>query len=302
MTQTVLILGGSGKIGRHATKAFTTAGWQVRQFNRKTDVMRTAAQGADVIVNGLNPPGYRNWETEIPRITAQVIDAAKSSGATVIIPGNIYTYGDQPGVLSADTPQLATTKKGRIRIEMERTYREAKVQTIILRAGNFIDPDSEDDLFSLVMLKDLAKGKVAAMGAPDALQSYAFLPDWARAAVGLAEMRGQLATFEDIPFAGHAFSYVEMKEGLEAVTGRALRLGRFPWWLMTALSPVWPLAREMREMRYLYSMPHRIDDRRLAELLPDFRVTPMDQLFARLANVDVHPDKTVRTGSTTVLS
>jgi len=56
MTQTVLILGGSGKIGSHAATAFWNAGWTVRHYDRKTGDMTSAAMGADVIINGLNPP------------------------------------------------------------------------------------------------------------------------------------------------------------------------------------------------------------------------------------------------------
>ena len=44
--------------------------------------------GADVIDNGLNPPNYHNWAKLIPQITADVIAAAKASGATVLLPGN----------------------------------------------------------------------------------------------------------------------------------------------------------------------------------------------------------------------
>ena len=111
MTKTVLILGGSGKIGSRAAEAFWNAGWQVRQFNRATDDMTRSAMGADVIVNGLNPPAYHDWERTIPAITEPVIAAAKASGAAVILPGNLYNYGDQPGILDENTPWNATTKR-----------------------------------------------------------------------------------------------------------------------------------------------------------------------------------------------
>ena len=90
MTQTVLILGGSGKIGTHCAAAFQAAGWDVRQFDRSTDNMVQSAQGVDVIVNGLNPANYHNWDETIPAITRDVIAAARSCGATVIVPGNVY--------------------------------------------------------------------------------------------------------------------------------------------------------------------------------------------------------------------
>ena len=219
---TVLILGGNGKIGHHSAKAFAAAGWTVRHYNRKTDDMTKAAIGADVIVNGLNPPAYHDWENLIPAIPKQVIPAAKASGATVIIPGNVYTFGNQPGTFDENTPHLATTKKGRIRIAMEKTYRSSGVQTIILRAGNFIDPEGNGDIMSMFILRNIRKGKVTAGGAPDTKQAYAYVPDWARAAVMLAEKRATLAQFEDVPFAGHSFRYQDLRDVLARKTGRNL--------------------------------------------------------------------------------
>jgi uncharacterized protein YbjT (DUF2867 family) len=55
MGGTVLILGGSGKIGRHAARAFAEAGWEVRRWTRGTDLVE-AARGADVIVTGSTRP------------------------------------------------------------------------------------------------------------------------------------------------------------------------------------------------------------------------------------------------------
>jgi NAD(P)-dependent dehydrogenase (short-subunit alcohol dehydrogenase family) len=52
MKKTALILGASGKIGRHARAAFGTAGWNVRCFDRKRDDLMQSARGADVIVEG----------------------------------------------------------------------------------------------------------------------------------------------------------------------------------------------------------------------------------------------------------
>lgn len=292
MTQTVLILGGSGKIGTHATEAFWNAGWTVRQYVRGTDMVE-AAMGADVIVNGLNPPGYKGWDVAIPRITSQVIAAAKASGATVILPGNVYNFGDTPGVWGPDTPQRPVARKGRIRVDMEQAYRDAGVRTIVLRAGNFLDPNRDGDLFSMVIIGKLAKGVVTTLGDVDVMQTYAYLPDWARAAVALAEKRRELDVFEDVPFEGHAFSTAELKEVLEGMLGRRLRVSRFPWWLMTVLGPVWGLAYELREMRYLNETSHRLDGARMAGLLPDFGATPLEVVLRDVLPPDVHPHEPV---------
>ena len=294
MQQTVLILGGSGKIGSRAAEAFWNAGWAVRQYDRKTGDMAAAAKGVDVIINGLNPPAYHAWERTIPAITDQVINAAKVSGATVIIPGNIYNFGNQPGVLDETTRQTATTKKGRVRIEMEAAYRAAGIQTIVLRAGNFIDPDGNGDIMSMLIMRDIAKGKLTAAADPDTLQAYTYVPDWARAAVALAEKRTELATFEDIPFPGHAFTTRQLEQKLSEVTGKTLKITSFPWFLMTLLSPFWELAREMREMRYLYAMPHRIGAAKFEKLLPEFSPTPLDAVMTAGLPRDLDPHQSMR--------
>ena len=274
MTQTVLILGGSGKIGHHSAAAFRRAGWQVRFYRRGTDTA-AAAIGADVIVNGLNPPNYHDWAGIIPRITRDVIAAAKVSGATVILPGNIYNFGAVTGGMDETTPQRSTTRKGRIRIEMEAAYRASGVRTIVLRAGNFIDPMGNGDLMSL-MLRRVGSGRVMCFGRPEARNAWAYVPDWARAAVMLAERRESLPNFANIPLPGHAFSAEDLRDHLAAHLGRPLRLTRFPWWAMTLTAPVWELAREMKEMRYLYDMDHWIGGDRLAGILPDFVPTAQE--------------------------
>jgi nucleoside-diphosphate-sugar epimerase len=301
MTGTVLILGPSGKIGTHAACAFAAAGWTVRPYKRGTD-MTAAAMGADVIVNGLNPPRYHDWANLIPQITAQVIAAAKASGAMVIIPGNVYNFGSKGGEWSETTPQRPVSRKGQIRADMERTYAASGVQTIVLRAGNFIDPDQNDDIMSLVMMRDIRKGKITNGGDPDAMQAYCYLPDWARAALALAEMRADLAIFEDIPFPGHSFTVNELRATVEKALDRPVRLTLLPWTLMRLLSPVWELAREMAEMRYLWSTSHTLSAAKFNRLLPDFCPTPLGQVMLAGLPADIHPDKVVRPGQKPVLA
>ena len=50
------------------------------------------------------------------------IAAAKASGARIVLPGTIYNFGpDAFQVLREDSPQRATTHKGKIRIALEQT-------------------------------------------------------------------------------------------------------------------------------------------------------------------------------------
>ncbi|WP_204113136.1 NAD-dependent epimerase/dehydratase family protein [Shimia biformata] len=282
MTGTVLILGASGNVGRHAARAFRAAGWQVRLFDREAGNLVQDATGVDVIVNGLNPPNYDRWEVQIPRITDQVIAAAKASGATVIVPGNVYVFGDHPGVWDETTPHRASTKKGRVRIEMESAYRAAArdgVRTILLRAGDFIDPDAlGTTLFGILVAGKAHKGRLTRLGGADKRHAYAYLPDVAQAMVMLAEKRAELAPFEDVPFPGHTFTPNELRDVMSRRLGRAMRVSAFPWWAVGVVRPFWRLGREIWEMRYLSDLDHSLSAAKFDRLIPGFRSTPLDQV------------------------
>ncbi len=299
MTQTVLILGGSGKIGKHCAEAFWNAGWQVRQYARGTDMV-DAARGVDVIINGLNPPNYNNWAKNIPAITEQVIAAAQASGATVIIPGNVYNFGDQGGVWDENTPHRPVREKGQIRVDMEAAYRAAGVQTIVLRAGNFIDPDRNKDVYSMLMVGKVGKGVITSVGDPDVKQAYAYVPDWARAAVGLAKIRMKLGAFEDVPFPGHSLSTREIRDELTEVLGRDIKIARFPWWMTALLAPFWEMIREFRKMRYLFETPHALGSAKFNRLLPDFQHTDLRTVLLSGLAPDVHPDEVMGTSGATI--
>lgn len=282
MPQTVLILGASGLFGSHAAAAFDDAGWSVRKYQRGTDMAR-AAMGADLIINALNPPNYHNWAELIPQITAEVIAAAKASGATVLVAGNVYPYGTAPSPWGPDTPHHPNTRKGRIRATMEASYAQAArsgQRTIILRGGDFIAPKSPRSFWNMIVLKPLAKGRITSFGDATVRRAYAYLPDMARAAVALAEIRASLPAFADVPLPGLTISMADLAAEITAQTGKPILVKQFNWLQIWLLTPFWELARELMEMRYLFDMPHSLAPEPLARILPDFKPTPLRQIVA----------------------
>ncbi|MEE9427461.1 MAG: NAD-dependent epimerase/dehydratase family protein [Paracoccaceae bacterium] len=293
MSKSVLILGASGNIGRYSAQAFESAGWRVKLYDRSKNNMVAAADGVDVIVNGMSPPNYHNWAKLVPEITAQVIAAAKVSGATVIIPGNVYNFGPTPGVWNENTPQNATTRKGRIRVEMEQAYRNAGIQTVILRAGNFITPDGKSDVLGMVYLRAIGKSRITLPGRANVMQAFCYVPDWARAVVALAEMRDQLNDFEDIPFPGHSFTTNDLRKELENALNVKIKLVGFPWLVMKLAAPFWELARELNEMRYLWDTNHQLDGVKFARLLPNFQPTDMRTVMTVGLPSDIYPNQSM---------
>ncbi|MEL7026904.1 MAG: epimerase [Pseudomonadota bacterium] len=294
MTDTVLILGANGRFGRNAKDAFLRRGWAVRTFDRTNDNLTDAAKGVDVIVNGWNP-SYEHWASEIPGQVKAVIKAARANAATVIIPGNVYVFGiNAPDRFAHDTPQAAENPLGRIRIKMEAAYRESGVQTIVLRAGDFIDTAASGNWFDRVMAKPLAKGRFVYPGNPDIPHAWAYLPDMATATVRLAEMRDKLGTFEDIPFPGYALTGRAMAKLIGDALGRPIKLKQMSWLPIHLARPFWGAANGILEMRYLWSKPHVLDDQKFKSLLPDFRHTaPKDALSMAIGALNIHPNEPV---------
>ncbi len=294
MTKTVLILGASGRFGRNAQCSFSWAGWDVRTYDRATDTLPDAAWGADLIINAWNP-AYTDWARDVPKLTAQIIETSRDTGATVLIPGNIYNYGpEMPDILSEGTPHRATNPLGRIRIEMEQAYRDAGVRTIILRAGDFIDIDASGNWFDKIITAKAAKGRISYPGNPDLPHAWAFLPDVTDMAAALAEQLDQLDTFSEFNVPGFTLTGRELTDAISKVTRREQHLRQMSWLPIMFARPFWSMATPLLEMRYLWDTPHQIMSNALQQRLPEFQPTSLEDALAASLPADVNPDGFVR--------
>ncbi len=311
--RTVLILGANGRFGRAAVGAFRAAGWQVRAFVRPgrtlpSDVVRiegdafqaadvaAAAQGADVIVHALNPP-YTKWRTDLPRLAANVLAAARASGAGVMIPGNVYNHGaGMPAVLREDTAHRPTTHKGHLRETMEQSFRDAAahgVHTVVLRAGDFIEAAQTGNWFDRFIAAKVDRGIAVYPGPRDRVHAWAYLPDMARAMVALAERADAPSGFETFNFEGYNVTGAQLIAALETATGKPLKVRGVPWGMMRLIALFAPMIREVLEMRYLWQVPHALDGATLQAALPTFKPTPLaDCLREVLPAVQTAPAKT----------
>jgi nucleoside-diphosphate-sugar epimerase len=277
MGKTVLVLGGKGRFARHSAEAFGSAGWVVRRASRKDDLVQ-AAQGADVIVMGWHPPTYDLWAEQMPALHARVQEAAKASGALVLVPSNVYVFGEGSGPLwAADTPHAATNPLGRLRAEVDASYARSGARAVILRAGDYIDPVPSGNWFDRFMAARLAKGVFRYPGRPDVPHAWAYLPDLARAAVALLEEPARYEGVTEVLFPGYSLTGGEMAEALGRVAGRKVALRAFPWWQLQLLRPVMPVLAGVFEMRYLWNTPHRLEGSALQALAPEFVPTPLDE-------------------------
>ena len=305
-SKTALVLGASGGIGGEVARQLRDAGWTVKALQRglaaaheardgihwlRGDALNAAdvagaAQGCNVIVHAVNPPGYRDWDRLVLPMLDNSIAAATAQQATLVLPGTVYNYGpDAFPLLGEDSPQRPVTRKGAIRVEMEARLRAATahgIRALIVRAGDFFGPRAGNNWFSQGLLKP---GKpvtsISNPAAPGVGHQWAYLPDVARTMVELLERRDGLPAFADFHMAGHwDASGREMAEAIQRVVarqgGKPPRIAAFPWWLLNLASPFVTTFREMREMRYLWRQPVRMDNRRLVATLGHEPHTPLD--------------------------
>jgi nucleoside-diphosphate-sugar epimerase len=308
MTQgeTVLVLGATGGIGGEVARQLRDAGWRVRALRRgeaksgadvgidwikgdamqRDDVMR-AAQGASVIVHAVNPPGYKGWaETVLPMID-NTIAAARAEGATIVLPGTVYNFGpDAFPLLDETSPQHPVTKKGAIRVEMEARLQRASqagARVLIVRAGDFFGPKSGNNWFSQGLVKPgQPVGKISSPGARGVGHQWSYLPDVARTMVELLARRASLDAFARFHMGGHwdedgtQFA-AAIRRVVARRTNKTPAIGGFPWWLLTLAAPFNVTFRELREMRYLWRTPVRMNDTRLVATLGHEPHTPLDE-------------------------
>jgi nucleoside-diphosphate-sugar epimerase len=282
LSRKALVLGASGRIGRHAATALEAHGWTVAPYRRGGMSLSEAAQGADLIFNAWNPP-YSQWQATVPGLTAQVIAAARATGAVVMIPGNVYVFGrDLPEVLTPDTPHAAAHPLGRIRVEMEAAYRASGVKTVILRAGDFLDTEASGNWLDRIIAAKIGKGRLSYPGPLDRMHAWAYLPDLADAFAGLSDRLDALPTFTDLAFPGYAMTGEELSAACEAALGRSLSLGRCPGFRSRSRDPSGRRPSTFWRCATCGNRPHHAGWRGARPGAADRRQTPVAEAMRRV--------------------
>jgi nucleoside-diphosphate-sugar epimerase len=309
-TRTALVIGVTGSIGRELAVALLRRGWQVRALHRdpsaakasgalpdsvqwtKGDAMQSrdvaeAARGTELIVHAANPPNYRNWRGLALPMLDNTIAAARINNARILLPATIYNFGaNSPPVLKENSPQIPTTRKGQVRVEMELRLQKASlygVRSIVVRAGDFFGPGAGNSWLTRGMVR--ARGRVRSVynpGPPDVGHSWAYLPDLAETMARLVETERPMSAYEVFHFRGHWLERgVEMAESVCRASGIGnRRIKPFPWWAIKLAAPFVNAFHEMLEMRYLWQIPLQLDNSKLRALIGAEAHTPLEEALA----------------------
>lgn len=303
---TVLILGARGRFGLATARAFADAGWRVVAQIRRgaavpannpgihwinaelsdTAALVAAAKEASVVVHALNPAyTHKAWREQVLPMMDSAIAVAKKLSATLMLPGNIYNFGaNMPAVLREDTPQVAQTVKGQIRIAMEQKLEQSGVRGIVIRAGDFFGSGT-GTWFDAVSIKDIRKGAFTSPGGLNTATAWAYLPDLAQTFVRVAQERAQLKSFEVFHFKGNTLTSQQWLDMLTPIAREqawvrpqaSVKFKRMPWFAIRVGALFVPSWAALLEMRYLWDTPNELDNTRLLQLIGQEPRTPLDR-------------------------
>ena len=305
-----IVIGANGAFGKAVADALKSNGWHITGLMRHakpsalyhetvegdaknvTEVVAACA-GHRLIVYGINPP-YQEWAKGALPMLQNTITAAKAAGATILFPGNIYNYGPDAGeLLTENAPQNPVTRKGKIRVTMERALADAAndgVNTIVLRMADFFGPGAVSSWFEAGLFggKPGIPKSIDYPGDLNIGHSWAYIPDIGEAAARLIDTHTANG-FEVFNFAGHfTESGSELVNAINAAmlekTGKKIPVKAFPWAFLQLVRPFIRLVNELFEMRYLWRVPHRLDGTKLTAVIGPLPHTPLnDAVRATLA-------------------
>ncbi|MFI7341152.1 NAD-dependent epimerase/dehydratase family protein [Streptomyces sp. NPDC050085] len=237
---------GSGPAGTALAEELVRRGHPVRLVDRKgegpslpgvtrfaADVStaqgaRTAVAGAAVVYHCVNV-GYHLQVEVMPHIQEAVLAAVRDSGARLVVLDTLYPYGDPGGAaMTEQTPWNATSRKGRMRAELDEKYlaahRAGEAAMVLGRSADFFGPGVlNSTLGGAVFPAALTGGEVPALGDIDLPHSYTYIRDVASGLATLGERPDGDGRVWHLPTAP-AVSTREVLAMVERRVGRPLEL------------------------------------------------------------------------------
>ncbi|MEU4144185.1 SDR family oxidoreductase [Streptomyces parvulus] len=271
---------GSGPAGTALARELARRGHPVRLVDRRAegpavegverfaadvstvDGARAAIAGAPVVYHCVNVAYHLQVEV-MPRVQEAVLAAVEETGARLVVLDTLYPYGETGGaVMTEDSPWQATSRKGRMRAELDERYlaahRDGRARVVLGRSADFVGPGVlNSTLGATVFPGALTGGEVVGFGDIDLPHSYTGIQD---VAAGLAtlgarpEGDGRVWHLPTAP----AVSTREIHAMIEKRVGRPLKVV-----LLTRPRPFGPFDEqfmaEYEEMFYQHTEPQIVD-------------------------------------------
>jgi len=277
MSEVHVVLGATGGAGSAVVRELVRRGVHVRAVSRSgrappgteavrgdvTDVgdAKRVCEGATVVYNCVNVP-YPKWPEVLPAALRGSLEGAAAANAKLVFCDNLYMYGPQGGPMTEATPRRASSKKGRLRAQLEKTlldaHHEGEVRVAIGRGSDFYGPGSNSVTKDLVFGAVLKGRRALWPMSLDMPHSLNYQEDFARGLVTLGERDRALGEVWHIP-AGEPITGREFIRLAFEAAGKEPKMGVLRRWMVRAAGVFNPLLREVDEVLYQFERPFVMD-------------------------------------------
>jgi nucleoside-diphosphate-sugar epimerase len=299
------VIFGTGAVGLATLDALRRRGETVRLVNRSgtaapvpddVEIVKgdasdpgfttSAAQGAQVVYQTLNPP-YHRWVELFPALQAGVLAAAEAAGARLVSMENVYMYGRPAGQpLTEARPYATHTRKGQLRARMARelltVHQAGRVQVAIGRASDYFGPrgGAQSVLGDRVFPQALSGKTATVLGDPDQPHTYTYIPDIGEGLAVLGEHPDAPGEVWHLPNDPDTRTTRQLVDVIYRDAGQPrTKLRGSPTLVLRALGVINPTVRELVEMQYEFQEPFVVDSSKIATKL-NAHATPVEQALA----------------------
>jgi len=235
--------------------------------------LEAAAQRCETIFLATSPTEYHRWRELWPPMFQSAINAARQSGAKLVIVGNLYAYGEHSAMpMTEQSPLLTKETKGRVRKEgwelALAANRRGDIQAVEVRASDYFGPRAAKnaqlggDFFRPVM----AGKKVSVFGSATEKHSWTFLDDFANTLVAASDYEGEWGRPWLVP-SDEPLARTEITARINAMTGNDSKVTSFGSVLLRTLGIFSPGIRTANDSAYQFNRPFVVDATETTTLL-----------------------------------
>ncbi|GAA4180878.1 NAD-dependent epimerase/dehydratase family protein [Gryllotalpicola koreensis] len=282
MSGSAHVVVGAGLIGRRVARLLIDRGDAVTLLTRRgtelpgarpvtadasdTAALTAAAEGARTIFLCANPAVYsaEEWGKTWPPIFRAAIGAAHSTGAGLVVMGNLYPYGQQDGPMTEHSPELTTSPKGLIRKAgweaVKAAHDAGELRGVEVRASDYFGAGSSgtahlgEGFFVPIMESKTAR----VVGDPTAPHSWSYLDDIATTLVAAADYDGEWGRVWHVP-SGEPHARTEIAATLDDWFGTRGHVAGIPQLVLRTMALGSPMMRGVLEESYQFRHPFVID-------------------------------------------
>lgn len=291
-----LVIGASGSIGYAIVFELIRRGMKVVAFARNEEKLRSlfaeeknvtiqkgdagneqnleqAAKGVDIIFHSLNVP-YQTWDQYLVNYLNNILSVAKKFHTKLAYVDNVYAYGiPAESPITEETRKEPHTKKGKIRLELEKLLLESHVDTLLVHMPDVYGPNASGTLLHET-LKNVVKGKSTIyVGNLKTKREYLYTKDGAKAMVELALQEDTYNQVWNIP-STHPITGEEMIDLLKKAYTYQKRMIPIPKSVIRLMGLFSPLMRELVEMMYITETPIILSGRKYEQRIGELPKTP----------------------------